>query len=63
MENSKKSIGRLRWVIGNDRQDLANHDTDRRSLGDGENDAGRESLTERVLKNLALIRTYEAKSD
>ena len=63
MESSKKSIGRLRWVIGNDREDLANYDAAGRSLGDNANDADQESPTKRVLKNLALIRAYEAKSD
>ena len=61
MESSKKSIGRLRWVIGNDREDLANYDAASRSLGDDANDADQESPTNRVLKNLALIRAYEAK--
>jgi hypothetical protein len=57
-----KSIGRLRWVVDNDRQDLADHEAGRLSSRDGEDDAEQESATERVLKNLALIRAYEAKS-
>jgi hypothetical protein len=65
MENSMKSIGRLRWVVDNDREDLANCEAGRRSYRHGEDDADQESssLTERVLKNLALIRAYEAKND
>ena len=59
--NSMKSTGRLRWAVENDRKDLANHEADRRSHR--ERDAEHESLAERVVKNLALIRAYEAKMD
>ena len=63
VEISMKSIGRLRWVVDNDRQDLADHEAGRLSCRDGEEDAEQESATERILKNLALIRAYEAKAD
>jgi hypothetical protein len=56
-----KSIGRLRWVVDKDREDLVSHEAGDRSHGDG--GAEQESLSERVLKNLALIRAYEAKAD
>ena len=60
-----KSNGRLRWVVDNDREDLANHEASRRSYRNGEDDAQEESssLAERILKNLALIRAYETKKD
>jgi hypothetical protein len=63
LENSMKSVGRLRWVVDHDRQDLANREVGRRSCRDGENGAEQEALAERVLKNLALIRAYEAKAE
>jgi hypothetical protein len=56
-----KSIGRLRWAVGNDRKDLANDEADRRSHCD--DGAEQKTSAERVLKNLALIRAYEAKTD
>ena len=56
-----KSIGRLRWAVENDRKDLVDYEADRRS--DCDQDSEQESLAERVLKNLALIRAYEAKTD
>ncbi|MCP3466583.1 hypothetical protein [Bradyrhizobium sp. CCGUVB23] len=56
-----KSIGRLRWAVDNDRKDLANYETGQRSHR--ERDSEQESLAERVLKNLALIRAHEAKTD
>ena len=61
MDSSTKSIGRLRWVVDKDREDLAGHEADQRSFGDS--DAEQESPSDRVLKNLALIRAYEAKAD
>jgi len=64
-KHSMKSNGRLRWVVDNDREDLANHEASRRSYRNGEDDAQEESssLAERILKNLALIRAYETKKD
>ncbi|MGV7217279.1 hypothetical protein [Bradyrhizobium sp. UFLA05-112] len=56
-----KSIGRLRWAVDNDRKDLANHEASERSHR--ESDGEQESLAERILKNLALIRAHEAKTD
>lgn len=56
-----KSIGRLRWAVDNDRKDLANYETGQRSHR--ERDPEQESLAERVLENLALIRAHEAKTD
>jgi hypothetical protein len=58
-----KSIGRLRWVVDNDRRDVADYEADHPSCRDGENDAEQEAATERILKNLALIRAYEAKAN
>ncbi|GLR91373.1 hypothetical protein [Bradyrhizobium iriomotense] len=52
---------RLRWAVENDRKDLANYESDRRS--DCDSGSEQEALAERVLKNLALIRAYEAKAD
>ena len=65
MKISMKSVGRLRWVVDNDREDLASHEAGRRSCRDGGDDAERKSpsIAERILKNLALIRAYEAKNE
>jgi hypothetical protein len=62
-EDSMKTIGRLRWVVDSDREDIANHEAGP-SYRDGE-DAEQESssLTQRVMKNLALIRAYEAQDN
>jgi hypothetical protein len=59
---SMKSVGRLRWVVDKDREDLAHHEAHRSSYRDGDHVAEQEasSPTELVLKNLALIRAYEA---
>ncbi|WFU43368.1 hypothetical protein QA640_13500 [Bradyrhizobium sp. CB82] len=56
-----KSIRRLRWAVENDRKDLANYKAGPGS--DCDRAAEEESLAERILKNLALIRAYEAKTD
>jgi len=61
MDSPMKSVGRLRWVVDKDREDLASSESDRRSDCDG--DVEQDSSTERVLKNLALIRAYEAKAE
>lgn len=51
---SMEAVGRLRWVVDNDREYLADYD-ERVAEQDP-------SSTERVLKNLALIRAYEARN-
>ena len=65
VESSRKSIGRLRWVVDSDREEFASFEAGRHSDGVSGNDAEREasSLSERVSKNLALIRAYEAKNN
>ena len=49
---------RLQWVVESDREDLAGHP-------DGEDITGSEvsSLSERIHRNLALIRSYETRDD
>jgi hypothetical protein len=56
-----KINGRVRWVVHSDREDVA--EAGRGSCPDDERGTGREasSLAERVLKNLALIRAFEAR--
>ncbi len=58
-------IGRLRWVVDSDREDVADYEASRRPYRDNEDVSEREtsSLAQRVLKNLALIRAHEAQSD
>ncbi|WP_157450577.1 hypothetical protein [Bradyrhizobium sp. ARR65] len=55
---------RVRWVVDSDREDIAeagrlSYRGDEQAITDPEGS----SLAERILKNLALIRTYEARRD
>ena len=56
---------RLRWVVDSDRDDEAIHEAS--GLADRDHDDVQESetatLAGRILKNLALIRAYEARRD
>ncbi len=59
---SMEAVGRLRWVVDNDREYLAHYEEGRSSYRHDDHVAEQDpSSTERVLKNLALIRSYEAK--
>ena len=59
-DDSMKISGRLRWVVNSDREDIAHHDAscpvDREDIPESETS----SFAQRILKNLALIRAYEA---
>jgi hypothetical protein len=58
-------VERLRSVVESDREHLAEHEAGRRSY-QGDEDVTEEeksSLARRIMKNLALIRAYEARND
>lgn len=56
---------RLRWVVGSDRDDVAVHDASDLTDRDHDDVPERETATlaDRILKNLELIRAYEASRD
>ncbi len=61
-DDSVKISGRVRWVVGSDRESIA--EAGRLSYRDDEQttkDPEVSSLADRILKNLALIRSYEAR--